>query len=73
MQKKPLKPPFYRLTATCHQDGEFTVERKPNPKSGQKSESGGVEPAHSLAIVCPKCTHWATVTGAELVTEVSGC
>jgi hypothetical protein len=67
MAKKQLKPPFYRLTATCSVHGKVTVERKPNPKAGQKTESGGIESPHSLSIVCPHCSWQARVTSTELV------
>ena len=71
MAKRPLKPPFYRLTATCSVHGTVTVERKPNPKAGQKCESGGVEQPHVLSVVCPHCVFHARVIGAELVEVAS--
>jgi hypothetical protein len=67
MPKKDLIPPFYRLTAICSVHGSVTVERKPRRNAGQRSESGGVEPAHSLSIVCPYCPFQARVTSTELV------
>jgi hypothetical protein len=71
MDKKQLKPSFYRLTATCTVHGMVTVERKPNPKAGQRhpNETGGLIQPHPSAVVCPHCVFHCKVTGAELIEE----
>lgn len=71
MAKKALKPPYYRLTATCSKHGTVTVERKPNPRAGQPEPngSGRLITPHPGSVVCPYCAWHATVYAAELITK----
>ncbi len=71
MTKKPLKRPFYRLTANCSKHGTVTVERKPNPQSGQPwpTGSGGITPPYPRSVVCPHCPWHCAVTSAELIED----
>ena len=67
MAKKPLKPPFYLHTATCHIHGTVTVERKPHPQRGQRTDAGAIQSPTYRSIVCPHCTYHAAVTGVEFI------
>ena len=72
MQKKPLKPPFYRLMAICTVHGIVYVDRKPNPKAGQKapdSLSGQLISPYSETVVCPHCVFHCHVVTGELIEE----
>lgn len=71
MSKKPLTPPFYRLTAICSMHGPITVERKPNPKAGQPhpTGAGGTIRPYPAGCVCPNCPWLCTVIKAELITD----
>jgi hypothetical protein len=66
-QNKPLKPPLYRITAMCSVHGIVTVDRKPNPKAGQRVESGGVQSAYPGSVVCPFCVFHARVLQADFI------
>lgn len=72
MSKKPLKPPFYRLTAYCREHGQITVERKPNPKAGQQhpTGAGGTISPYPAGVVCTHCPWLCAVTSAELITDI---
>ncbi len=70
MSKKALKPPFYRLTAYCREHGQVTVERKPNPKAGQRMDSGCVIEPHPASVVCPQCPWLCRVTRTQLITSI---
>jgi len=72
MSGKTLKPPYYNLTATCSTHGQVTVQRKPNPKAGQKMDSGCVVLPHPMSIVCPHpgCGYQFKVDKAELMTSI---
>jgi len=67
MKKRQLKPPFYRVVATCHQHGTVVVERKPHPKTGQQTECGAIQQPTPMSIVCPHCTYHARVTSTQLI------
>jgi hypothetical protein len=69
MNTKALKPPFYRLTATCSVHGEVTVDRKRNPKTGLRhpNETGALIEPFPSSIVCPHCVFHCKVTGFEWV------
>ncbi|RQW89907.1 MAG: hypothetical protein EHM79_02045 [Geobacter sp.] len=59
-----MKPPYAQIIARCNKHGEFTVQRKPNPKTGQRDPngSGALIQRYPHAIVCPKCRMWAKIT-----------
>lgn len=57
-----MKPLYALITGKCSRHGEFTVERKPNPKAGQRNDYGGTVPKYpTSAVVCPKCRMWAEI------------
>jgi len=61
-----MKPPYYRVKAECPKCGPVEVERKPHPKAGQRSESGGTISPQPQGIVCT-CGYHAKVTSSELI------
>jgi hypothetical protein len=66
MAPKQLKPPYYHVAAHCPQCGIITAQRKPHPKAGQRTESGGIQQPKPLSIVC-SCRYHAKVISAVLV------
>lgn len=63
-----MKPPYAIITGNCAKHGEFTVERKPNPKAGSPDQNGSgrlIQRYPFAAVVCPKCRMWADIVRVE--------
>jgi hypothetical protein len=63
-----MKPPYAIITGKCSTHGEFTVERKPNPKAGQPDPNGAgglIQKYPFAAVVCPLCRMWADIVSVR--------
>lgn len=57
-----MKPPYWKVTAVCTRDGEFSKQRK------QIVHEGGSGKYTIENLVCPVCFMWARITSFEEVT-----
>jgi hypothetical protein len=60
--KKPKQ--MVEIQAECSRHGKFILIKKPNR---YRSDAGGAQNGKYCAVVCPKCSLWATIISQRII------